>query len=79
MREEGGTPGSISCQEPLGFISSNEATKQDKTPSQVVCLARKSMGKLGEQQQLWGSLAAPRRALMDEDPEHGEATRSSKG
>lgn len=59
MKDEGGIPVSISCQEPLGFISSNEATKQNKTPSQVVCLARKSMGKLGEQQQLWGSLAAP--------------------
>lgn len=62
MREEGGTPGSISCQEPLGFISSNEATKQDKIPSHVVCLARKSTWKSVEQQQqqLWGgSLAAP--------------------
>lgn len=45
------------CQEPPGFIRSKEATKQDKIPSQLGCLAARAHV---EQQQL---CTAPRRAL----------------
>lgn len=59
MREERGTPGSISCQEPPGFISSKEATEQDKIPSQAGCLPRRIHVEIGAAEALGVSGSPP--------------------
>lgn len=70
---------------PWFFIRSREATKQDKIPSQVGCLAKRThveVGGAAEALHSPGGLWQPlRRALMEEDPvdpEHSEAMKQQE-
>lgn len=69
MKQERGTPRSLPCQEPPGFITSRT---RPPLPSQVGCLAKRTHVEVaGAAEALHspgGLWQPPRRALMDEDP-----------
>lgn len=81
MRQEGEPPGAFPARNPLVCSGAEAPPKQEEIPSQVGCLADRTHVEAGGAAEALHSSGGlwqpPRRARMD--PEHGEATGSSKG